>query len=504
MSDEDDHRLVRERRAKVARWRAEGREPYPWSFAGRVPSDAVVAACRGLAPGAGDLTQRFRVAGRLLAVRTHGKSAFLDLTDLAGTLQLFARVDELGESGLKRWLSDLDPGDIIGADGTPMVTRRGEPSLLAEEITLLAKALEPPPEKYHGLADVETRLRQRYVDLLASEESRSRFVARALLTREMRRHLDDRGFLEVETAVLVPTASGAAAEPFTTHSHALDQTLQLRIALELPLKRLLVGGLERVYEVGHVFRNEDMDTTHSPEFTMLELYWAYTDYHDMLELVEGLYAHLARRAAELLPNAPAPRQARTDFVPPFARVDFVEALERASGIPELASKPREELRSLARAAGATVPDDSSAGKFLDKLFDHYVLPSLQRPTFVMDHPASTTPLAKRHREKAGRVERFELYYRGVELANAYTELNDPEEQEARFREQLGGKGDDVYALDADFLTALRFGMPPASGLGIGVDRMMMALLGAASIKDVILFPPTRSKEGGREPTAPDL
>jgi lysyl-tRNA synthetase class 2 len=495
MSDEEEHRLVRERRAKVARWRAEGRQPYPWAFPGRVPTSDVVAACRGLAAGAGNPEVRLRVAGRLLAVRSHGKSAFLDLTDLAGTLQLFARVDELEETGFKRWLADLDPGDILGADGTPMVTRRGEPSLLVEELTLLAKAILPPPEKFHGLADVETRIRQRYVDLLASETSRARFVARALLTRETRRFLDDRGFLEFETGVLVPTASGAAAEPFRTQSNWLDQSLQLRIALELPLKRLLVGGLERVYEIGHVFRNEDMDTVHSPEFTMLEVYWAYTDYQDMLQLVEGLYARLARGAAELLPEEPAAATAPSVFTAPFARVDFVQALEQRSGISGLLTRSREELRKLARVAGATVPDDSSTGKFLDKLFDHYVVPTLERPTFVMDHPASTTPLAKRHREKAGRVERFELYYRGVELANAYTELNDPDEQEARFREQLGGKGDDVYALDTDFLTALRYGMPPASGLGIGVDRMMMSLLGATTIKDVILFPPTRSKDG---------
>lgn len=491
----DDHRLVQERRAKVERMRAEGREPFPWSFAGRVPSTAVLDACRALPPGESAPGTRLRVAGRLHAVRAHGKSAFLDVDDQAGPLQWFLRVDELGDEPYRRWLSELDPGDLIGADGTPMVTRRGEPSLLVTELTLLAKALAPPPEKFHGLQDPEERIRRRYVDLLASRESRTRFTLRSLLVRELRRHLDGLGFLEVETNILGRVASGAAAAPFVTRSNYLDDDLQLRIAIELALKRVIVGGIERVYELGRVFRNEDLDSTHAPEFSMLELYWAYADYTDMRRLVEGLYSGLAARLGELAPDAPATKETIAAFQPPFATIDWVGALEEHSGIHDVLSLDRERLRALARQAGATVPDGSPAGKFLDKLFEHYVEPSLTRPTFVLDFPESTTPLAKRHRSRPGRVERFELFYRGVELGNAYTELNDPDEQERRFRAQLGGGADDHMAYDADFVEALRYGMPPTSGLGIGIDRMVMALLGVASIKDVILFPPTRARDG---------
>lgn len=489
---EDSH-LVEERRGKVERLRREGREPFPWSYPGRVPSETVVAACRGIAPGGSAGERSFRVAGRIRAIRGHGKSAFLDLDDLSGLLQLFARVDELGEAGFGQLLADIDPGDLVGADGIAVVTRRGEPSLRISAYAVLAKALHPPPEKFHGLQDPEARIRRRYVDLLASPESRTRFRVRSLLTRALRQHLDGLGFLEVETPTLVPVASGAAAQPFTTRSNYLDEELQLRIALELPLKRLLVGGLERVYEVGHVFRNEDLDSTHSPEFTMMELYWAYADYTDMRGLVERLYESLSRTAAEIYPGSPAAQEAPARFRPPFATVDFVDELERRSGLSDLLGKSREELAALARAVGATVPDDSPSGKFLDKLFEHYVEPTLDRPTFVVDFPAATTPLAKRHRTRPDRVERFELFDRGFELGNAYTELNDPDEQERRFREQLSARGEDHYAYDADFVDALRYGMPPSTGLGIGIDRMIMALTGAPSIKDVILFPLARER-----------
>jgi lysyl-tRNA synthetase, class II len=492
----DDHRLVQERRAKVERMRADGREPFPWSFGGRVPSTAVIEACKALVPGGSAPGPRLRVAGRLHTVRAHGKSAFLDVDDQAGSLQWFLRVDELGDEPYRRWLGELDPGDLIGADGTPMVTRRGEPSLLVSELTLLAKALAPPPEKFHGLQDAEERIRRRYVDLLSSRESRTRFALRSLLVRELRRHLDELGFLEVETNILGRVASGAAAAPFITHSNYLNDELQLRIAIELALKRLIVGGIERVYELGRVFRNEDLDSTHAPEFSMLELYWAYADYTDMRQLVEGLYSNLAQRLATLAPDAPATKEAVHAFRPPFAIIDWVGSLEERSGIPDVLALDRDRLRTLAREVGATVPDGSPPGKFLDKLFEHYVEPTLTRPTFVLDFPEATTPLAKRHRSRPGRVERFELYYRGFELGNAYTELNDPDEQEKRFRAQLGGGADDHVAYDADFVEALRYGMPPTSGLGIGIDRMVMAMLGVASIKDVILFLPTRTKDGG--------
>jgi lysyl-tRNA synthetase, class II len=489
----EENRLERDRRAKVARWRAEGKEPYPWSFPGRSPTEVVRAACRSLKPGEEAPGPSLRVAGRLMVVRQHGRTAFADLEDLSGSLQLLLRVDELGESAYQTWLSDLDPGDIVGAEGSPTVSRRGEPSLLVRSLTLLAKAIHPPPEKYHGLQDVEERLRRRYVDLLSSAEARARFRVRTLLVREIRTYFDEAGFLEVETPVLSPVASGAAAAPFVTHSNYLDADLRLRISIELALKRLLVGGLERVYELGKAFRNEDLDSIHSPEFTELEAYWAFADYHDMRRLMEGLFERLARRTLELMPGNTEVEAAARRCLPPFPTVDFVESLEQRSGIPDLLSKSREELRDLARAAGSTVPDDSSTGTFLDKLFEHYVEPTFDRITFVVDHPEATTPLAKRHRSKPGRVERFEVFYPGYELANAYTELNDPDEQEARFRAQAGGRGDDRYAFDEDFVNALGYGMPPCTGVGFGVDRLLMALLGIPSIKEIELFPLIRSR-----------
>jgi lysyl-tRNA synthetase, class II len=493
MSEPEESHLVQERRQKIERFRARGVEPYPWNFPERMPTSQVVERCRTLSPGATATGPDLRVAGRLRTIRQHGKSAFLDLEDQAGEIQLFLRVDELEEPAYSEWLSDLDPGDLVGAEGSPMVTRRGEPSLLVRQLTLLAKAIAPPPEKFHGLKDAELRLRRRYLDLLSSSESRTRFRARSLLVREIRRFFDDHDFLEVETPVLGSVAGGAAADPFVTHSNYLDEDLQLRISLELPLKRLLVGGMERVYELGRIFRNEDLDVTHLPEFSMLEAYWAYTDYTDMRRLIEALYLRLARRIAELLPNVPTAVEAPALFQPPFAMVDFVDALQERAGIERVLEKSREELRELARAVGVTVPDVSPAGKFLEKLFEHYVEPTLTRPTFVVDHPIATTPLAKRHRSKPGRVERFELYCRGVELANAYSELNDPEDQARRFGEQLAAKGTESYAMDRDFVEALQYGMPPASGVGFGVDRAFMALSGAASVKEVVLFPPVRSR-----------
>jgi len=490
---EEEHRLIAERRRKLDRVAASGRVPYPYRFPGAVPTSTVAAAAGTLEPGAEDASRPFTVAGRLGSLRQHGKSTFLDLHDRDGSIQLFARVDELGEAGYQAMLDELDPGDIVGAVGHPVRTKRGEPSLRLTKIELLAKALRPPPEKWHGLQDEEARIRHRHVDLFASTASRARFRARSLLTAGLRAHLTEQGFLEVETGVLAPVASGAAARPFVTKSNYLDDELRLRIALELHLKRLLVGGLERVFELGPVFRNEDLDSTHTPEFTMMECYWAYADYQDMRGLVEGLYARLAGIAAAALPDIPEARAAPDVFRPPFDVVDYLAALEAKMGVSGLLDKSVEELRTLARSAGASLADDAPAGKCFDKLFDHYVEPTLLRPTFVFDYPLATSPLAKAHRSRPGLIERFELFYRGFELGNAYSELNDPEEQRRRFHAQAGDDPDASYAYDAEFIEALEYGMPPAAGLGIGVDRMAMALTGAASIKDVVLFPQSRRK-----------
>ncbi|HEV8049213.1 MAG TPA: lysine--tRNA ligase [Thermoplasmata archaeon] len=490
---EEEHHLIAERRRKLERVAASGRLPYPYRFPGAVPTSTVATAASALEPGADDPKQTYSVAGRLGSVRQHGKSAFLDLNDRDGSIQLFARVDELGEAGYQSMLDELDPGDIVGAVGYPVRTKRGEPSLRVARIELLAKALRPPPEKWHGLQDEEARIRRRHVDLFASPASRARFRARSLLTAGLRAYLSEAGFLEVETGVLGPVASGAAARPFVTRSNFLDDELRLRIALELHLKRLLVGGLERVFELGPVFRNEDLDSTHTPEFTMMECYWAYADYQDMRGLVEGLYARLAAIAATALPDVPEAQAAPEVFRPPFDVVDYVDALEGKMGVTGLLDRSVDELRALARKTGAPIADDAPAGKCFDKLFDHFVEPTLLRPTFVFDYPAPTSPLAKAHRSRAGRIERFELFYRGFELGNAYSELNDPDEQRRRFLAQAGDDPDASYSYDAEFIEALEYGMPPAAGLGIGVDRMTMALTGAASIKDVVLFPQSRRK-----------
>jgi lysyl-tRNA synthetase class 2 len=492
MAEEESH-LVAERRRKLEKVRAAGREPYPYRFADATSTARVVAAAKALDPGAEDGSRSFSVAGRIGSIRQHGKSAFLDLNDRDGAVQLFARVDDLGEAGYQSMLDELDPGDIVGAVGHPMVTRRGEPSLRLVRVELLAKALRPPPEKWHGLTDEEARIRHRHVDLFASNESRARFRARSHLVASLRGFLAEHDFLEVETGVLSSIASGAAARPFVTRSNYLDDELRLRIALELNLKRLLVGGLERVFEIGPVFRNEDLDSTHTPEFTMMECYWAYADYTDMRRLVEGLYERLAGVAARALPDVPAARDAPSVFHPPFDAVEYVPALEEKMGMHGLLELPLDRLRALARETRTTIPDDATAGKCFDKLFDFHVEPTLQRPTFVLDYPAATTPLAKAHRSKPGLVERFELFYRGFELGNAYSELNDPVVQKRRFLEQAGEDPDSTYAYDAGFVEALEYGMPPASGLGIGVDRMVMALTGSDTIKDVVLFPPIRRR-----------
>lgn len=496
--------LEAERRAKIARMRERGVAPFPWSFPGRIPIASALEGASKLSAGEESSDPPVKIAGRLRTVRTHGRTSFWDLVDESGEIQVLVRSDLLGEETYQQALADVDPGDIVGAEGVSARSRRGEPSLAARSLVMLAKAVAPPPEKYHGLQDPEERIRRRYLDLLASEEVRLRFRHRSLLVRELRSLLDQEGFLEVETPILLPVASGAAAAPFVTRSRYLAEELQLRIAIELSLKRLLVGGMEKVYEVGRCFRNEDLDTTHSPEFTMLEAYWAFADYADMRSLTERLFERLGRRALELAGRTPAVAEAAARFLPPFATLDFVEALERESGIPHVDELSREQLRERARAVGVTVPDDSPPGVFLDKLFEHYVEPGIDHITFVVDHPVATTPLAKRHRTKAGRVERFEVFTKGFELGNAYTELNDPDEQEHRFREQLSARGEDTYAYDADFVEAIRHGMPPATGIGIGVERVVMALLGADSIKDVLLFPQVRRRPGSSRATGKAL
>jgi len=478
MADE----LLAVRRAKLEKLRADGIDPFPHEFPGVEPTAAVLAAHASLADGE-ETTVTHRVAGRLAARRGQGKMAFLDLVDRSGRLQLQARADILGPDGHERLLTQVDLGDIVGIDGTALRTKRGEISLRIDAFTVLAKSLRPPPEKHHGLQDVETRYRRRELDLMANEDARELFIARARTVTAVRRFLDDAGFIEVETPVLQPLYGGALARPFTTHHNALDRTLYLRIATELYLKRCIVGGLERVYELGKDFRNEGLSTKHNPEFTMVEFYEAYADYNDVAGRLETLVSSVAEQVGSVGP---------IDFGTPWQRVTLRDAIRDRSGVDFLEHAERD---ALAAAIGDRMP---TAGRtwpqLVDDLLSTFVEPELQQPTFVMDYPVALSPFAKAHRSQAGLVERWEAFCGGVEIANAFTELNDPDEQRARFESQarLAADGDEEAApYDEVFVEALEHGMPPTGGVGLGIDRLVMALRDRSSIREVVLFPAMR-------------
>ncbi|QEC50115.1 lysine--tRNA ligase [Baekduia soli] len=484
---EHEPELLAVRRAKLDRLRADGIDPFPPSFPGVVPTADVRAAHEGLEAGA-ETDAAYRVAGRLVQRRGQGKMAFLDLVDRSGRLQLQARLDVLGEERMARLLEQVDLGDIIGIDGTAFVTRRGELSLRIDDFTVLAKALRPPPDAHYGLRDVETRFRRRELDLMASEEARALFVTRARIVSAVRRFLDERGFVEVETPVLQPLYGGAAARPFTTHFNALDRDLYLRIATELYLKRLIVGGLERVYELGKDFRNEGISYKHNPEFTMVEWYEAYADYEDMMRRVEELLPAVAQ-AAGVGPEHPV------DFTPPYRRVGLVDVIREATGIDVMAHQGDGELAAAIARAGIDIPTDGLEWPGLvDDLFSKKVEPTLVQPTFVIDYPKALSPFAKDHRSVPGLVERFEVFAGGMELGNAFTELNDPDEQRARFEAQvrLAEAGDEeTTPYDEVFVQALEQGMPPTAGIGVGIDRLVLLMTGRHSIREIVLFPAMR-------------
>ncbi|MBV8998941.1 MAG: lysine--tRNA ligase, partial [Solirubrobacterales bacterium] len=416
--------LLAARRRKLESLRADGIDPFPHEFEGVESIASVRAAHDGLEPG-DETDVRHRVAGRLAARRGQGKMAFLDLVDRSARIQLQARVDELGQEGMDRLLH-LDLGDLIGVDGVAFSSRRGELTLRVEAFTLLAKSLRPPPEKHHGLTDVETRFRRRELDLIANQEARELFITRARVVSAVRRFLDGEGFIEVETPVLQPLYGGALARPFTTHHNALDRTFYLRIATELYLKRLIVGGLERVYELGKDFRNEGVDATHNPEFTMLEFYEAYADYEDIASRCERLVAYVA---TEVGYDGPI------DLSPPWRRERLPEAIFERTGIDIMAASERDSLAAAMRDRGLEVPEGDTWPQLVDQLLSKHVEPTLTEPTFVLDYPVALSPFAKRHRSTPGLVERFEAYIGGLEIANAFTELNDPDEQRRRFEEQ---------------------------------------------------------------------
>lgn len=447
------------------------------------------AAHEGLAAGE-ETDSRHRVAGRIVARRGHGRAAFLDLRDGSGQLQLHARADALGEEAFER-LVDLDLGDFVGVEGTALATRRGgELSLAIDRWWLLSKSLRPPPDKFHGLEDVETRHRQRELDLLANEECRRVFAVRARAIAATRRWLDEHGFVEVETPVLQPLYGGALARPFVTHHNALDRDFYLRIATELYLKRLVVGGIDRVYELGKDFRNEGVSHKHNPEFTMLEWYEAYADYEKTAHDLERLVAEVAER---VLGTTKVEREGvEIELAPPWRRVSLREAIRERTGI-DVAEHPTRE--ALAAAMGSEPDPAEGWGKLVDGLLGKAVEPQLQQPTFVTDYPVELSPFAKAHRSEPGLVERWEAFVGGVEIANSFSELNDPDEQRRRFEQQAAElqRGDEeAQPYDAAFVEALEHGMPPTGGVGLGVDRLAMILTGAHSLREVVLFPAMRS------------
>jgi lysyl-tRNA synthetase, class II len=455
-----------DRRAKLARLREQGIDPFPHQFEGVVPTSDVVD---DLEPGQ-ETDRAYRVAGRMVARRDQGGAAFIDLADRDGKLQLHAKRDVLGEESFDRLVS-LDIGDIIGVDGTAFKTRRGQLSLLVTDWQLLAKSLRSVPKEYYGIEDVETRYRHREVDLLANEETRELFILRTKVVRAIRRWLDERGFLEVETPILQPLYGGALARPFVTHHNELDRDLFLRIADELYLKRLIVGGLERVYEIGKDFRNEGVSHKHNPEFTMLEWYEAYADYNDIANRLEELISYVAEEVGYDGP---------IDFSRPWKRFTLRDAIREKTGIDILGD---EEL-----------PGEGTWAKRVDDLLSKHVEPDLQDPTFILDYPKELSPFAKDHRSEPGLVERFEAFAAGMEFSNAFTELNDPDEQRARFEQQRTDQAagdEETQPYDEDYVQALEHGMPPTGGIGIGIDRLVMILSGRHGIREVVLFPAMR-------------
>ena len=478
---------IEQRRAKVDYWRSQGVDPFGSRFFRTHSTQQVIDAFDQLDG------KSVKVAGRVMAFRGHGKASFMDLHDLSGRVQIYARQDVLGDDVYNRFMQ-LDLGDTLGIDGVVFRTRRGEISIEVKEFTLLSKALRPLPDKWHGLKDVDIRYRQRYVDLMVNPDVRRTFILRSKIIAAMREFFDSRGFLEVETPAMHTLAGGASARPFITHHNALDMELYLRIATELHLKRLIVGGMERVYEIGRIFRNEGISTKHNPEFTSVEVYQAYADYEDMMELTESLVAHAAKAAVG---GTVVEHMGQTvDLTPPWPRVTMADAVHKQTGI-DFMSLTHEEARAAASRLGLEVNADATRGTCLSEAYEEHVEATLIQPTFVLDYPIDVSPLAKRRADNPELTYRFEAVCVGRELANAFSELNDPDDQRARFLAQVAQreKGDDeAHVMDDDFICALEYGMPPTGGMGLGVDRLVMLLTDSASIRDVILFPLMRPRD----------
>lgn len=485
---QDMNELLQIRRDKLAQLQEEGKDPFQITS---YPVDNHAAPVRekfaGLEPEQ-ESGETVCLAGRMMSKRVMGKASFADLQDKSGSIQLYVRRDLIGDEEYAAF-KKLDIGDLIGVKGEIFRTKKGELSVKVSELTLLSKSLRPLPEKFHGLTDTDTRYRQRYVDLIVNPEVKDTFIKRSQILREIRNFLDAQGFMEVETPMLVSNAGGAAARPFETHYNALDEDVKLRISLELYLKRLIVGGLERVYEIGRVFRNEGVDTRHNPEFTLMELYQAYTDYHGMMDLTENMFRYVAQKVCgtTLIPYA----EAMIDLGKPFERMTMLEAVKKYAGIDFDEIPNTEAAKKLADEKGIHYEPRHTKGDILNLFFEEYVEEHLIQPVFIMDHPVEISPLTKRKPDKPDYVERFELFIYGREMCNAYSELNDPIDQRQRFAEQekLLAQGDEeANHTDEDFLNALEIGMPPTGGIGYGIDRLVMLLTNSASIRDVLLFP----------------
>lgn len=480
--------LMRVRREKLEELKQEGIEPFGGKF-NRIHY-------------AKDIVDNFEqydgqtvvIAGRIMAKRGHGKASFSNLQDMSGTIQLYGRLNDLGEKSYQLY-EKLDIGDIVGIEGSVFKTRMGEVTISITKLTMLAKSLRPLPEKWHGLKDVDLRYRQRYVDLTVNPEVRNTFIARSKIIREIRHYLEQQGFLEVETPMMHPIAGGAAARPFITHHNALDMQLYMRIAPELYLKRLLVGGFEKVYEINRNFRNEGISTRHNPEFTMLELYQAYGDFHDMMEITENLISHVAQQV--LGTTVIKYEEQEINLTPPWNRLPMLDAVKQYSGLDFTVIKSDEEARAQAKKLGIEIKGQETWGDVLNAVFEEVVEPKLIQPTFILDYPVEISPLAKRKKDQPHLTDRFELFIYGREMANAFSELNDPIDQKRRFEMQLEKRdsGDDeAHMMDEDYILALEHGMPPAGGLGIGIDRLVMLLTNSSSIRDVILFPSMRPRD----------
>lgn len=485
--------ITRQKLEKISTLRAAGIEPYPYGYH---RSHTTQQALDIIEQNKENLISReFRVdvAGRIMAKRGMGKTSFMDLRDGSGKIQLFFRVNDLGDK--YNLVKDIDIGDIIGASGRLFLTRSGEPTLEVADFTLLAKSMQPLPEKWHGLSDVEKRYRQRYLDLISNPEIKNIFETRSRIIYAVREFLNRHGFLEVETPVFQPEAGGATARPFITHHNSLDRDFFLRIALELHLKRLIIGGFDKVYEIGRIFRNEGIDFKHNPEFTMLETYEAYADYRDVMKMVEEMVSIVCQ---QVLGGQKIEYNGQTiDFTPPWKRMELRQAVLQYAGLDYEQFPDTSSLKDEMQRRGMQFDPAKERGKLIDELISTYVDPYMIQPTILFDYPIELSPLAKKKPGDSRTVERFEAYAAGMEIANAFTELNDPFDQRQRFLEQMEerARGDDeVPEVDEDFLTAMEHGMPPTGGLGVGIDRLVMILTNQQSIREVILFPALREKE----------